>query len=200
MQSTNPIQVLVPMTITNKRDMYELLREGKLGNTLPMAMSPHEWANSPIKAQYYLWGIRSMLPGGPGALNVPRAEALNWCYQKGLHLFDEVNISPMVDQWATLRAECFEGPDGFTLEYIPPNRDVNHLPHPWRDGFRLHRRRLTNTLAREYLKQFMNENSYEDLKLLLDLYPGHVIEFSCLNRCVGSAPNRNAIIWEVRNY
>jgi len=186
--------------VSNKTQMYQILRDGGFGNTLPQTMSAHEWQNSPIKAQYYLWGIRSIHPGGPGALNVQRAEVLNWIYSRGLSVYDPVNISPMVDQWATLRAECFESSEGFTLEYIPPKHDVNVLPHPWRDGFRLFRHRLMNTAAKAYLREFMNENSYEDLRVLLDTYPMHVIEFSCLNRCLGSHPNRNTIIWEVRNY
>jgi len=43
-------------------------------------------------------------------------------------------------------------------------------------------------------------SSYDDLQLLFDLFPDSVIEFSAYDICVGNLPNRNTIMWEVRNY
>lgn len=48
-------------------------------------------------------------------------------------------------------------------------------------------------------KQFMDGDSYEDLRTLLDLYPLHVVEFSCFNVRLGNL-RRNTIFWEVRKF
>lgn len=48
------------------------------------------------------------------------------------------------------------------------------------------------------LRQFMWPSSREDLNCLLDLYPGHVVEFTCYNHRF--EPGRNTIFWEVRHY
>ena len=50
------------------------------------------------------------------------------------------------------------------------------------------------------LQGLMTPSSYADLEVLLDQYPGHVIEFSTFSQCLGCIPGRNTIIWEVRLY
>jgi len=50
------------------------------------------------------------------------------------------------------------------------------------------------------LRYFCDPASYEDLMLLLDMYPGHVVEFSTFKTNLGVVPARNTVIWEVRNY
>lgn len=49
-----------------------------------------------------------------------------------------------------------------------------------------------------YCKQFMDVDSYADLRTLLDLYPLHTVEFSCFAVRLGNL-RRNTIFWEVRN-
>jgi len=50
------------------------------------------------------------------------------------------------------------------------------------------------------LKLAMTPASHEDWNLLLERYPGHVLEVSVYDRCLGDTPGRNALVWEVREY
>ena len=54
--------------------------------------------------------------------------------------------------------------------------------------------------ARVLLEENLDPNSYNDLLLLMDLFPEHVIEFSTYSINVGCLPHRNTVIWEVRDY
>lgn len=42
--------------------------------------------------------------------------------------------------------------------------------------------------------------SYEDLRLLFEMFPDAIVEFSTYSKNVGILPRRNTIIWEVRDY
>jgi len=50
------------------------------------------------------------------------------------------------------------------------------------------------------LRRYLDEASVDDVYALLDLYPDAVIELAAYECDVGVLPNRNTIIWEVRNY
>ena len=55
-------------------------------------------------------------------------------------------------------------------------------------------------IVHQYMKFFMDGNSYDDIMSLMDEYPESVIEFSTFDEWVGIMPRRNTIVWEVRNY
>lgn len=50
------------------------------------------------------------------------------------------------------------------------------------------------------LDTFMDPTSRDAVDQLLELYPTATIEFACYSRDVGVIPNRNTIIWEIRDY
>lgn len=50
------------------------------------------------------------------------------------------------------------------------------------------------------LSSVMTPGSLEDWKLLTGRYPGHVLEVSVYDHCLGDVPGRNALVWEVRRY
>ncbi len=53
----------------------------------------------------------------------------------------------------------------------------------------------------EYLlRHYLTPSSYSDLEELLELYSGHVIEFSTFSMTLGDRKGRNTVIWEVRDY
>lgn len=54
--------------------------------------------------------------------------------------------------------------------------------------------------TRHIMRSYMDENSLSDVDDLLDLYPDATIEFACYRKTIGVLPNRNTIIWEVRDY
>jgi hypothetical protein len=177
--------------ITNKQQMYALLRSGFLGNTTPSYYNLEEWR--PNRHQSQLWGLRSMIPNDPaGVLDLPTASVEAWVTA---NLKAGFSISPMVDQWLTFRGEVLDGPGGLTLCGLFGLRDIK-----WRTAFARHLMTWEGVLATSILQQVMNENSYSDLWDLIERYPNHVIEFTCLDRCYGTIPHRNAIVWEVRDY
>ena len=66
-------------------------------------------------------------------------------------------------------------------------------------GYPASRVRLITGKALDVLPR-MNENSYDDLMELVELYPEHVIEFSATEGEVGLIRGRNHVVWEVRLY
>jgi hypothetical protein len=55
--------------------------------------------------------------------------------------------------------------------------------------------------ARELCRHYMDPSSFADLLSIQDMWPDHVVEFSCFNRAVGILNSRfcrNTIFWEVR--
>jgi hypothetical protein len=113
-----------------------------------------------------------------------------------------VNISCMIDKITTVTAwlEVWDSPGGWVVEGVeyPQIHDGwtwrNSMQHPDR------RKAWSGTAARMILARHMNANSREDLDILLAEYPGHVVEFSACETCLGDTPGRNCVVWEVRNY
>lgn len=50
------------------------------------------------------------------------------------------------------------------------------------------------------LKANLTPSSYDDMRELLELYPGHVVEFTSFDHPIGEFKGRNTVIWEVRRY
>lgn len=50
------------------------------------------------------------------------------------------------------------------------------------------------------LREVMTTASWEDWQELIARYPGHVLEVSIFDHCLGDIPGRNALVWEVRRY
>lgn len=76
------------------------------------------------------------------------------------------------------------------------------LPMRMREAMRADPPRAWRLEAKMLLQQHLDPYSYDEIMELLDLYPGHIIEFTCCKRPVGSMANRgrNTIVWEVRKY
>jgi hypothetical protein len=187
----------LPPPIIDKQQMYALLYRGALGNTVPMFFDVGEWEASPAYSQYSTWGVRTLTAGGPCRLFCPREEVREVAggYQAQGH---RVNISLMIDAVCrvTLMADICDSWRGLV---------VHGVEHPAKGASW---RRVMPTLGREYtglaavglLNKHLNPSSRADLEVLRDLYPGHVVELSACDRCIGVIPGRSAIIWEVRKY
>lgn len=171
--------------------MYELLQAGLLGNTIDNYFSLESWYQCPYYLKCISWGVRSLTPGGPCILNAKHKE---------VHEFIEkvtgpYSISMMVDRVATvtLWAEVYNG-----LVYgieMPDTVNTN-----WRKAMPKEGVSYSLLQSKLLLQKHLNPNSLTDLYDLQERYPNHVIEFSALNKSIGRIPNRNAIVWEVRQY
>jgi hypothetical protein len=180
--------------VTHKRQMYDLLSSGAFGNTIPQFSSVREWLDSGDAVRYPFWGVRTKTPGGPCRLNCPWEEVAETVYSYQPHL---PNISVMISSVGrvTFMGEVQEGLGGlevYGVEYPPK-------VHDWRPSMR------TPTYwkgieAKLLLRRHLNSNSLSDLEALIERYPNHVYEFSTMDRCFGTVPGRNAVVWECRQY
>lgn len=182
--------------IVDKKQMYELLTAGKLGNTLPQFFSVEEWRDSGLVDKFAWWGVRTLVPLGPCRLNCPTSEVEETA-RRPEFVAAGVNISIMVDRICrvTLWAEIQELPQLYLYGIEHPPQDAS-----WRKLMPTQGRGYEGLQARMLLQKHLNPNALDDLEILLARYPGHVIEFSCVDRCFGCHDLRNMIVWEVRKY
>lgn len=181
--------------VTSKGQMFDLLRSGGLGNTVPMWFSLDAWENDPEAARHSVWGVRTLTPGGPCALYAPTAEVRPTAeaYAAAGH---SINVSVMVDAVCnvTLMADVFDSEGGLILYGVErPGRGAN-----WRKVMPSLGRQYGVLESRLILRRHLNPSSLADLEALRDAYPGHVYELSACDRCVGTVRGRNGVLWECR--
>lgn len=183
--------------VTSKNRMYPLLASGAFGNTIPQFFSVAAWRASGDSERYPTWGVRTLSPGGPCRLYCPTAEVESTVadYEARGH---GVNISLMIDAvcTVTLYADVYEGERGVEVHCVEnPGKGAS-----WRVEMPRNGKRLTGLAAKMTLQRHLNPSSLADLYALLEQYPGHVVELSACDRCIGTIPGRNAVTWECRQY
>ena len=178
------------MNITSKAAMYTLLRQGAFGNT------PETWrTESELIESGYLGevGIRNLV--GSGGVFYPHLSVLSalmifghlkFCGQKAI--FSE--SAP--DHLRTIQGEVCEYEGQLYFDY---SFEKTHLRAAMR-----HATQSVGLAARTILRSYLSPSSYEDLMTVLELYPGHVVEFTAFETCVGNLRGRNSYTWEVRKY
>lgn len=176
-------------TISSKRKFLELYLNDSLGNKFRTWRSLEDFLTSDCQ----LVGVRSYERGGPFKM-VSRAEieriVKEW---PGEYYLNEGDYNAQSN--ATIQGELLVNENGYNLYIGPAN------VYKMREMF-------THNLAKQYyglrarltMKHYMNDNSLDEVDLLLERYPNHVIEFTCYSITLGNLPRRNTIIWEVRNY
>lgn len=183
--------------VTDKRQMYDLLAAGRFGNTIPQYFDVGEWERSTDAGRWTAWGVRTLRPGGPCRLHCPSAEVRETC-QRPEYAAAGINISMMIDaaMAVTLWADVYDSPAGLVVY------GIEHPPKggSWRALMPTDGRHFEGTAARMLLRRHLNPNSLADLESLFDRWPGHVVELSAADRCFGTVPHRNAVVWEVRLY
>lgn len=99
----------------------------------------------------------------------------------------------MPDEALTIQGEVTRAPGGLYLRCDrTPGLKMKDAMAVAKDAWGVH--------AKLVLDHFLWPNSLDDVEILLDTYPDHVVEFSTYDRAVGDQPRRNTIIWEVRSY
>lgn len=191
----------LPRCIQNKRDMYELYNRGHFGNRLRTWNSLEEFFASDYEGQVSL-RYRGPLPGGLGLYGVERREVA--CLveraevvtrEKGLS-FDRSLVmlnEAAPDDRLMIQGEVQRTPElGVYLRHsFVKTRMRIAMEEP------LH---ATGLRALILLRTYLDPNSYEDVQELLDIYDGHVVEFSTYEMTIGDCPRRNTIVWECRGY
>lgn len=185
------------MRVSDKQMMYRMLQEGAFGNTIERWFRFEDWFN-PFRPAQGLWAIRSMVAGNKDK------SGLNFTYEEVCEKYRRWypsgggEISPMVDHMLTARLQVHEEPGGLVVWAVEGYRDKGwRLVFDQENGYSRH---LYGVQARLILRRYLNQNSLDDLQILLDRYQGHTVELSALDRCFGTVPHRNAVVWEVRDY
>lgn len=184
--------------IVSKSQMYKLLAAGEFGNTIPQYFSVEEWLASGDDKRFPTWGVRTLRAGGPCRFNCPSDEVEATVLSKEFS-GDSVNISCMVDKVAnvTLWADVWDSPTGiivYGIEYPCLHKDWT-----WRNSMPTRGRHWHGIAAKMLLQKHLNPNSLADVYEVFERYPGHVAEMSTLDRCFGTVPHSNHIIWELRH-
>ena len=183
--------------VTNKAAMYQLLSEGAFGNTIAQFFSVEDWQASADRRRFPLWGVRTLTPGGPCRLNCPSDEVAA-VFAQYTGAGQAANISAMVSAVYLARwmGDVFEDHTGlrcYGIEY--PRQGLS-----WRLAMPVDGVETRGLAARQLLRRHLNASSLADLEAVLECWPGHVVELTAFDCCVGQVPGRNAVIWEVRYY
>lgn len=181
--------------ISSKEQMYRLLARGAFGNTTQQYFDLDTWKASDEYRRCPMWGVRSLVAGGPCRLYCPREEVEETVRKFGGVKF---NVSIMVDTYAKvlLWADIWDSPSGlvvYGIEYPPQGGS-------WRALMPTQGKHYEGTAARMLLRRCLNENSYNDIEEVFNKWPGHVLELSACDRWLGVVPGRNHVVWELRNY
>lgn len=191
------------MDILTKRQNFQLWQLGAFGNKLRAWRTIGEWRTSGFLG---LVALRSLQPGGGGPCQYNLTPAKvpyvvrEWTAGFGV-AYDQIMVNEMAPD------------DGILLqgEYL---NDISVIDGEPRWGYFLHSRArvpMRDALMQApmvaqglradlMLREAMTPSSYDDWRELLDHYPGHVLEVSIYDRCLGDIPNRNALVWEIRRY
>ena len=181
--------------IVNKAQMYRHLSEGRFGNTIAQYFSIEAWKNSEDYKKFDSWGIRSLTVGGKCFFYVPSSEVEQVVKDNGLM---GINISCMVDavarvlMWADV---CVTSAGWYLYCVRNPARGES-----WRVGMPSRGKTYVGLAAVSLLRSLLTPSSMSDLEAVLEKWPDHVVELSALDRCMGTTPGRNAVVWEVRYY
>lgn len=193
--------------VNSKRDFVKRYEAGEFGNRTPTWKSVDDWLDefpnpymTPVNALYHL---RNRIAGDQRMFyNVHPLHLLDF-YHKLLDMGvsgEALYVSQMIPQWLEknllIQGEVHQdylGRDSLVMFY-------STVPKPMRDSLREGGRSAYGVCASTILKTLMCPNSWDWLNILLERYPGHMVEFSTYPRCWGTLPNFNTIFWEVRAY
>jgi hypothetical protein len=191
------VQTADDRPILTKNRMYDMLSSGRLGNTVPMYFSVASWEASDDHDRYDVWAVRSLVPGGPCRLYCPCDEVAGTASSPEFRRAG-VNISIMIDALTTVTCymDVYDTNSGLVVRAVEyPGRGAS-----WRKEMPQRGTDHKGVTAALLLDRHLNGPSREDLRALLERFPGHVVELSACARCIGTVPGRNAVVWEVRRY
>lgn len=181
--------------VLTKKDMVRRYKAGEFGNASPTwnTLAQFEEYAFPsfgeiVKGSFHL---RSRIAGGATHYNMTPLEiAMTW--RHGVDDKSQWYVSEMAPhEHGTIQGEVQQGPEGLMLFYASAKL-------PMRDALRAEGRQVYGIMALGLLKQYMCARSYDWMMILLERYPGHVVEFTSFSVEWGTLPGYNTVYWEVR--
>jgi len=182
-----------PPPIRTKRQFVREYQKGTFGNRAPTWNTLAEFQASGYRGLVH---IRNRVAGGPTWYDIPAQEvAQTWTdlVRKGIKA-DSLYLSGMAPHHkGTIQGEIRRDELWLTLTYCSAKL-------PMRESMANGASTAHGLAATMMLRHYMDPASFDWVMDLLDMYPDHVIEFSCFSIPWGTIPNRNTVVWEVRQY
>ena len=190
------------MNILTKKQNFRLWQSGAFGNKLRAWRTVSEWQASGFAGPVALRTLG--VGGGPCIYDVLLATDVVWwidAWVRGGVPRETIMINEMApDESIALQGEYLNDIYGPGIDarwgYFLHSFVKSHM----RDALRTKSRVVEGLAADLLIQSVMTPSSYDDWRLLLDEYPGHVLEVSIYDRCLGDVPGRNALVWEIRKY
>ena len=187
--------------ICSKLEYYTLYERGFFGNKALTWDSIEEIENSDWKGKICIRG-RKGIARSKARFNLTIEEAKEYIEklkQEGIYPQDLKFNQSLPDEEIRIQGEVMRGADiigrvdYLNLMYSTVKKPMNYALAEetlYADGIK----------ASILLKENLFPTSYDDLQTLFGFFPSSIIEFSSYNITLGSLPDRNTLIWEVRDY
>lgn len=179
--------------VLTKRDFVRRYQAGEFGNRCPSWLTLDELLTSGHTDPVH---IRNRVPGGDTWYNVPLPRVAE-VWRGALTKYGPQNlyIGAMgpPDEARRLQGEVQTGLWGLDLYYTTVRR-------PMRDALQKQAFSTAGATSLWLLRRYLDEQSYEWLRYLLDEYKDHVVEFSSYSCEWGTLKGYNTVFWEVRKY
>lgn len=185
----------IPHSIKNKTHFYELARKGFLGNQFRVWYTIEDFKNSGYTGNLGLryMGTSSFAPwlGNkiPGDCAVESLLLL--CEQEGYNPKDFAFCEAAPESHLILQGEVQQAVWGMEIRYTT-------IKDSMRTAFEKESLRAYGANAFCILRSYLSPASFDDIQVIFDWFPEHVIEFATFSIPVGWAKGRNTVIWEVR--
>lgn len=182
------------MEIRSKAEFYKLWQAGVLGNRTQLFTTLKQAMDSGAPTV----GFREIGRAGGGMWErsdtrqqIPEIHA-RWLATGRPFIMDD----GVPNNRSTMQGEICRTHEGLQ-GYIATGYALLPMRRTMAAGLHKHYSRLEVRLLQQ---RYMDPSSREDIDALLDIYPDATVEFTCFDVNVGNIPNRNTMIWEVRNY
>ena len=185
--------------VLTKRDFVRRYEVGEFGNASPTWRGLNTMENSGVlegKPDGTLFHIRNRVKGGPTWYDIRVEDLADKWHEviEGGVAADSLYISEMAPTEKTiLQGEIFYNEQGITLHYSKERLTM-------RDALKKNCQNASGIIALRLLDYYLNPVSMDWMEVLINRYPGHVIEFSTYSTCWGTLPGYNTVVWEVRQY
>jgi hypothetical protein len=182
-------------TVNSKSEYYQLYERGFFGN------KPLTW-NSIEEIVKSGWNGKICIRGKKGIarskarFNLTLEETEKYLLELEKEGIPRINLTfnqSLPDEDLLIQGEVMRSTRSYSLTYTTIKEPMNYA---------LAKETLCaeGLTALNLIKSNLFPSSYEDLQTLFSIFPDSVIEFSSYRFPLGSLPNRNTLIWEVRNY
>ena len=184
--------------VLTKKDFVRRYEQGEFGNRSPTWNTLKEFLRA-RRSRFELVHIRNRVAGGPTWYNIAAhdVEGIVSGITNGVSRaakLEDLYFSLMAPTARTL----FQGEVQHSCQHLCLY--YSYVPKPMRQSLIEGGVHAEGLRAKLLLDWYLDTPSREWLDWLLLAYPGHVVEFSVYGVKWGSLPNRNTVIWEVRNY